>query len=328
MSRLRLSMACGPYDRMEAIWTGAVLVEGAEINYIAVQSPPEIFARTIRTGEFDVAEMSLGTFLRLRHRGDFPFVGLPVFPSRVFRHGNIFINRNSGIHSPQDLDGRRIGTFGFLQTASIWIRGILKDEFKVDLSTIRWVEGGRDTPWQGDSKNELQTLTNATFERAPANSTLSELLADGKIDALIGARRPASFGSSPDVTLLFPDYRTREREYFQRTQIFPIMHMIVIQEDVYENNRWLASSLFKAFVAAKEMALEQMRFSGAMRYMLPWLYDEIDEVDALFAGDPWLYGLEPNRRVLETFCRYLKEQALVDSPIELEKLFVSVVGEL
>jgi 4,5-dihydroxyphthalate decarboxylase len=312
---------------MEAIRSKAVQIEGIEANYLAIQSPPEIFARMMKSQEFDVSEMSLSTYLTRRARGDFPFVGLPVFPSRVFRHGNLFINKKSGIKLPKDLNGRRVGTFGYRQTASVWIRGILQDDFGVDTNSFVWVEGGLDTPWQGDSTKDSEPVANVRFERADDTATLSDMLASGEIDALIGARRPPSLGRSPKVALLWPDYRKMEREYYERTRIFPIMHMMVLREELYRANPWIAASLYKAFVSSKELALRDMRFSGAMRYMLPWLYDEIDEVDELFGGDAWPYGLEPNRTVLEIFARYLHEQGFLHAPISIDDMFVPINGE-
>jgi 4,5-dihydroxyphthalate decarboxylase len=327
MANVALTIACGPYDRMEGIRTGAVQIEGIDATYLGIQSPPEIFARMMKSQEFDVSEMSLSTYLTRRARGDFPFVGLPVFPSRVFRHGNIFINTKCGIKSPEDLNGRRVGTFGYRQTASVWIRGILKDEWDVDTNSFVWVEGGLDTPWQGDSSKDSEPIADVRFERAKENATLSDMLAAGEIDALIGARRPPSLGRSPDVALLWPNYRQMEREYYERTRMFPIMHMMVLREELHRAKPWIATSLYKAFVASKEAALREMRFSGAMRYMLPWLYDQIDEIDGLFGGDAWPYGLEPKRTVLETFSRYLQEQGFVSGPISIEDMFVPIIGE-
>ena len=327
MANLSLTIACGPYDRMEGIRTGAVQIEGIDAIYVAIQSPPEIFARMIKTQAFDVSEMSLSSYLSNRVRGQFPFVALPVFPSRVFRHGNIFINRRSGIETPADLKGRRVGTFGYLQTASVWIRGILHEEYGVDAKSIVWVEGGLDTPWQGDSSKDAHAIPGVRFERAKEQSTLSDMLAAGEIDALIGARIPPSLGRSADVCRLFPDYRNVERDYFKRTGIFPIMHTMVIREELYHAKSWIGVSLYKAFVASKELALREMRFSGAMRYILPWLYDEIDEIDELFGGDPMPYGLEPNRKTLETFARYLAAQGLIDRPVAIDELFVPIIDE-
>jgi 4,5-dihydroxyphthalate decarboxylase len=327
MPNLQLTIACGPYDRMEGIRTGAVQIEGIDATYLAIQSPPEIFARMIKTKAFDVSEMSLSSYLSLRSRGEFPFIALPVFPSRVFRHGNIFINRRAGIERPQDLQGKRVGTFGYRQTASVWIRGILTDEYGVEPASIRWVEGGQDTPWQADSDQQAKPIPGIHVEPAPDDTSLSDMLARGEIDALIGARIPPSLGSCSDVARLFPNYRDVERDYFKRTGIFPIMHTLVIREDLYRVKPWIGVSLYKALVASKELALRDMRFSGAMRYMLPWLYDEIEEVDELFGGDPMPYGLEPNRMTLETFARYLAAQGFVDGQITVDEFFVPIVSD-
>lgn len=328
MTDIHISLACGDYDRTEAIRLDIVRPEGLKITYIAIQSPPEIFARMIKGGEFDVAEMSLSTYITSRTEGHFPFVAVPIFPARFFRHGNIFVNRRRGISSPKDLEGKRVGTFGYQQTASCWIRGLLADDYDVDLSTIIWVEGGVDTPWQGDSgKNGSKGVAGVRVERAPASASLNDMLADGRIDALLGARRPAALKTSPDVDFLFPNFREVERDYFQRTGIFPIMHTIVIREDVYARHPWIAASLFKAFSEAKNWAQAKMRFSGTMRYMLPWLFDELDELDTLFGGDAYPYGVEENRITLETFCDNLHAQGLVTRRPALQELFVPIIGE-
>lgn len=327
MASLSLTIACGPYDRMDGIRSGAVQIEGIDATYVAIQSPPEIFARMMKTQAFDVSEMSLSSYLSARARGEFPFVALPVFPSRVFRHGNIFISKKSGITTPQDLKGKRVGTFGYRQTASVWIRGILADEYNVDAASMRWVEGGLDTPWQGDSSKDAHPIPGIRFERAPDHTTLSDMLANGEIDALIGARIPPSLGRSSNVARLFPNQREVERDYFKRTGIFPIMHTLVIREDLYKAKSWIGVSLYKALVASKELAMREMRFSGAMRYMLPWLYDDIEEIDELFGGDPMPYGLEPNRKTLEIFARYLVAQGLLDRKVDIDEMFVPIVEE-
>src|ERR1051325_5223316 len=327
MANLSVTIACGPYDRMEGIRSGAVQVEGIDVTCLAIQSPPEIFARMMKANEFDVCEMSLSSYLSNRSRGKFPFVAMPVFPSRVFRHGNIFINRNSGIARPQDLRGKRIGTFGYRQTASVWIRGILHDEYGVEANAMVWVEGGLDTPWQGDSAKDEHPITGVRFERAKDGSTLSDMLAAGEIDGLVGARIPPSLATSEDVVRLFPDYRRVELDYFKRTGHFPIMHTLVIQEGLYRSKPWIGASLFKALQQSKELALREMRFSGAMRYMLPWLYHELDEIDAVFGGDPMPYGYESNRKTLETFAGYMQRQGLVDRSLDVESMFIPIIGE-
>ncbi len=285
MADLPLTIACGPYDRMEAIRTGEVRIEGIDPTYVAIQSPPEIFARMVKTSSFDVAEMSTSFYLIQRARGDFPFIALPVFPSRLFRHGFIFINRNAGIAEPKDLAGKRIGIQEYRQTAAVWIRGLLRDDLGVDLADVRWLEGGVNVSRRPDEDFDLRPAKPISIEIIAPGQTLSDMLADGEIDALLGARRPASFGHHAEVARLLPDHRARERDYYARTGIFPIMHTLVMREELYRDRPWVAESLFKGFEAAKAWANEQMRFSGAMRYMLPWLFDDLDEIDELFGGD-------------------------------------------
>jgi 4,5-dihydroxyphthalate decarboxylase len=326
MADLPLTIACGPYDRMEAIHRGDVRPEGINATYVPIQSPPEIFARMVKGGAFDVAEMSLSHYLTLKARDAFPFIALPVFPSRLFRHGFIFVNRNSGISKPEDLAGKRIGVQEYRQTAAVWIRGILTEHEGVDLSGVQWVEGGVNAPRREDDDMDLRPLGALNIETIGEDGTLSDMLARGGIDALIGARRPASLDQSTDVTRLFPDYREAERNYFNETGIFPIMHTLVMPEQLFQDRPWVAESLYKAFAASKALALERMRFSGAMRYMTPWLFDDLDEIDALFGGDPFPYGLDANRVTLDAFARYLLAQRFVDAPIELDELFTPIIG--
>ncbi len=326
MADLALTIACGPYDRMEAIRTGDVRIEGIDPTYVAIQSPPEIFARMVKTGSFDVAEMSMSYYLIRRAKGGFPFIALPVFPSRLFRHGFVFVNRNAGIAAPEDLAGKRIGVQEYRQTAAVWIRGILRDELGVDLSNVRWLEGGVNVSRRPDEDFDLRPAGPLTIETIAPGATLSDMLAAGEIDALLGARRPDSLGRHDDVERLLPDFRARERAYYARTGIFPIMHTLVMREELYRERPWVAESLFKGFEAAKDWAARQMRFSGAMRYMLPWLHDDLDEIDELFGGDCWPYGLGANRVTLDAFVRYLVDDGFLDAPVALDDMFTPIVG--
>jgi 4,5-dihydroxyphthalate decarboxylase len=326
MPKISLTLACGAYDRTEPLRDGRVQVEGAEINYIAIESPPEIFSRTLRGHEFDVAEMSMATYFTSIASGDLTFLALPVFPCRFFRHGNIFVNRNSGIATPRDLEGKRVGTLGYGQSAACWIRGILAEEYGVDLSKIRWVEGGVETTWQGDASQHAH-MSHVTTERVSSTASLADMLASGEIDAFAGARRPASFGKSPDVALLFPNFREVERDYYRRTRIFPIMHTVVVRRRLIEKHPFLATSLYKAFEEAKAISNRDMRFTGTMKYSLPWMFDELDELDEIFGGDAYPNGLVKNRHVVETFCRYLREQNLIKEPVDIEAAFLPVTGE-
>jgi len=318
VSTLQLSLACGPYDRTEALRTGVVRPEGIDLVYVPIQSPPEIFARMVATSAFDVSEMSCSLYLIRRARGDFPFIALPVFPSRMFRHGYIFVNARAGIRTPADLAGKRVGVPEYSQTAAIWIRGLLRDEFGVPPEAIHWVTGGVNAPGRPDVLVEPPRAP-VRVERV-ADRTLSDMLAEGAIDALIGARKPASLGRD-GVQRLWPNYRELEREYYRRTGIFPIMHTVVLREELYRRHPWVAESLFKAFAQAKEWCLAQMRFSSSLRYTLPWLHAELEEMDALFGRDPWPYGVEPNRATLETLVRYLAEERFLPEPVAVDRLF-------
>ena len=326
MANLSVSIACGPYDRMEAIQSGIVQAEGIDITYVPIQSPPEIFARMVKNGAFDVSEMSTSHYLTLRGKGDFPFIALPVFPSRLFRHGFIFVNAKSGIREPKDLEGKRIGVQEYRQTAAVWVRGILSHEYGVDLDTVTWFEGGVDTGRRPDDDMDLRPNRPLKIELIGDDRSINELLEAGEIDAYFGARRPASFGRNPDVVRLFPNYREVERDYYKRTGIFPIMHTLVMREQLYRDSPWVAESLYKAFESSKRWAADQMRFSGAMRYMLPWLFDDLDEVDALFGGDSWPYGLDPNRTTLDMLMRFLVDQGFLEREVPLDDLFTPIVG--
>lgn len=320
MKRVPVSLACGPYDRLEAIRQGLVQPEGIDLTYVPIQSPPELFARTIKRGSFDVSEMSMSLYTQLRAKGEFPFVGIPVFPSRLFRHGYIFINTDSGISQPSDLSGKRVGVQEYHQTAGVWVRGTLASHYGVDLSSIHWKEGGVNAPRTPDVL-DLRPSTQIDIEFIGDQVSLNELLEAGEIDAYFGARKPDSYRTSPKVQRLFPDYRKAERDYFIETGIFPMMHTIVVREELVDRHPWVLESLFKAFVESKEWALKQMRFSGTHRYMLPWLQEHIEEIDEVFGGDAWPYGLEENRVAIETFIGYLVDQGFLDSAPPVEMLF-------
>jgi 4,5-dihydroxyphthalate decarboxylase len=323
MGSLSLTLACGPYDRTEALRTGAVQPEGIDLKYISIQSPPEIFVRMIRNQEFDVSEMSSAVYLRRRSQGDFPFVAIPVFPSRMFRHSFVFVNTKSGIKTAKDLEGRKVGVLAYGQTAAVWIRGILKDEYGAAWEKMRWFVGGLEEPRPQDELDE-RPAADFSLEFIGEGQTLNGMIESGEIDALLGAIQPSCFGRSPHVERLFPNVRETERAYYRKTGIFPIMHTLVIREEVYRKDPWIAGSLFRAFQQSKELCLQQARYSAALRYTLPWVLTELEEMDKVFGPDPWPYGLEANRKTLETLTRYLVDQMLLEKPGPLEELFAPV----
>jgi 4,5-dihydroxyphthalate decarboxylase len=323
MSALTLRIATVPYDRVVPLRTGEVVPDGIALDYVTAIPAHEIFLRMAEKHEFDVSEMSLALYCTMRARGRFPFVAIPVFPSRVFRHGSIFVRRAAGIENPKDMEGRRIGIQEYRQTALVWARGMLRDEHGVDTGCFRWIEGGVNGP-RRPSETDIRPSGGVSIEPLSGHESLSAALAAGGIDAAITARQPDSLRGSDAVARLFPDYRAAERDYFRRTGNFPIMHTIVIREELHEEAPWIARSLYEAFGKAKEIAWRQLRYTGALTVMAPWILDDVDEIDALFGGDAFPYGLERNRAQLETFLRYLVEDGLLDAAPVPEALFVPV----
>src|SRR5262249_34832292 len=245
---------------MEAIREGSVAVEGVDLICITLRSGRDVFDRMVGGAEFDVAELSASEFISLAGNGDRRFVALPVFPSRVFRHGYIFVNTHAGIRSPKDLEGKRVGLPLCTQTAAIWVRGHLAHQFGVDLDSIRWVEGAVEKAGTHGRPHAPPLLKPPTIEQS-SGEPLGALLARGAIDALIGSRKPREFGRDPHIARLFPNYRALERRLYEQTGIFPIMHLIAIRRELYERQRWIARSLYDAFVESKRRALARMRYA-------------------------------------------------------------------
>jgi 4,5-dihydroxyphthalate decarboxylase len=324
MAPLPLTFASCRYDRVEPLRTGDVRPEGIDLKMLMFPAGREIFDRMVGAREFDIAELSASELISLMGRGDCPFVALPVFPSRVFRHGYMFVNTRAGIRAPKDLEGRRVGVPLYTQTAAIWVRGHLAHEYGVDLATIRWVQGAVEKGGSHGSPHAPPLLKPVTIEINSSGKSLEEMLAAGEIDALIGSRKPPMLGRSPDIARLFADFRAIEREFWLRTKIFPIMHLIAIRRDLHEQHPWIAASLYKAFVDAKARALARMRYGGSLSVMLPWLMSEVEEVDTLFGGDAWPYGVEPNRPTLQALVQYMVEQNFIARPMPIEQLFVAV----
>lgn len=320
MSRLPLTLACWNYDRTQALVDGRVRPDGIDLN-VQMLEVEETFFRMLRHREFDAAEMSLSSYCMTLTRPDPPFIALPVFPSRLFRHGCIFVSAASGITRPEDLRGKRIGVPEYQMTAPVWIRGILADEYGVDPADVTYVTGGEEQPGR-EEKLKLALPERFRVEPIGPEDTLSAMLADGRIDALHTARIPSTFYTRPDaVRRLFPDFKAVEQDYFRRTGLFPIMHVVVIRRDVYAANRWAARALSKAFEAAKALVQEELRVTASLRTMLPWQIAAVEETAALMGGDWWPYGIPANRAVLDTFLRYHHAQGLSARRLTVEELF-------
>ncbi len=324
MPKPRLTLACGPYDRLEPLRTGEVRAEGIDLDVIPIKSPRELFDRVMAGADFDVAEMSTSEHIANTLLGRSPHIAIPVFPSRVFRHGFIVVNRRKGIASPKDLAGRRIGTPLYTMTAAVWIRGMLEDDHGVDFSEVTWVQGAVEKAGSHGNPNPPPLLKQIRFETNATGRSLDELLCAGEIDAYLGAQLPPSLGRNPDLVRLFPNVRATEREYYERTGFHPIMHLIVVKRSAFEANPWIARSLYQAFCAAKSKAWTDLSFSGASRVMLPWVYDDIDEINQVFGGEPFAYGLEPNRPTLEALIGYMHRHHMIARKPALSELFVDV----
>jgi 4,5-dihydroxyphthalate decarboxylase len=315
----RLTFACGYYDRTEPLRTRDAVPANFELDFLAIDAPRDIFDRMGGRQEFDISEFSASEYVSRYARGNCPFVALPVFPARVFRHGYIYINRNAGIRTPSDLAGKRVGVALYTMTAAVWIRGHLAHEYGVDLSTIRWVEGAINHPGRHGEPSAPPLLQPVRIEQDPRGRSLSELLAVHEIDALIGTQHPHPH---PDIVPLFTNARAVEREFYLKTRIFPIMHLVVIRRIVYERYPFIAESLYRALVEAKKLALARLHKGHPL--MLPWVHDDIDEIDEVFGGDPYPYGVEPNRPTLEALVRYMTEQHFIPRVIPIEEFFLPV----
>lgn len=323
MSKLPLTFACGLYDRMLALYTGEVQVEGVDLNFLVEDNPRNIFDRMAGGLEFDASEFSSSEYISRFVAKQCPFVAIPVFASRVFRHSFIFVNRRF-VKSAKDLEGKRIGVPVYTMTAAVFIRGLLRDEHGVDFANVEWVEGAINSAAPHGNPTILPTVKKLAISANRSGKSLSTLLEEGELHAIIGTDAPRAFGRNPDIVRLYPDYRAAEMDYYRRTKIFPIMHTVVIRRDVYERHPFVATSLFKACTQAKDIALRKMRYRGTLRYTLPWLLAEIDEIDAVFGGDPWPYGVEANRPTLNALVRYLQEQGIIASAPRVDELFAPV----
>ena len=320
MSKLKLTLACWDYDRTRALADGRVRPEGIDLNYLNLHVE-ETFFRMLRHREFGAAEMSLSSYTMALARGNCPFVAIPVFPSRFFRHSCIFISAKSGIRAPQDLAGKRVGVPEYQMTAPVWIRGILQDEYGIDATSVSYFTGGEEEPGR-EEKLKLDLPPKFSVSPIGAGRTLSRMLADGEIDGLHAARIPSTLRTRPDaVRRLFENYVDVERAYFRKTRIFPIMHTVVLKREVYERNPWIARALYKAFEEARVEAMRNLSLTSAATTMLPWQIAHVEDAHRELGEDWWPYGLAANRHVLDTFLRYHHDQGLSARRLAPEELF-------
>jgi 4,5-dihydroxyphthalate decarboxylase len=321
MGRIKLTLACWDYDRTRALQDGRVEIEGVDLTYLPLRVE-ETFWRMLRYGEFDAAELSMGSYLMARDKGSPKLMAIPAFPSRAFRHSCIYINTGSGIKEPKDMAGKRVGVPEYQITMAIWARGVLQHEYGVKPEQMKWFTGGEEHPGREDKiRHDLPK----TIDIRPIGpeQTLSSMLERGEIDAMISAHMPSPFvHRSPQVARLIPDFPGVEKDYYRRTKIFPIMHTVALREEFYEKHPWVAQSLYKALAESKRICQESMYEFSALKYMLPWSIAEMEEQREIFGGgELWPYGLEANRHVLETLVQYAHEQGLIKSRLDLKSLF-------
>jgi 4,5-dihydroxyphthalate decarboxylase len=317
--KLKLTFATSDYDHFRDIPLGRVPVEGIDLNVLDLEIE-EIFYRFTLHREWDVSEMSLAKFVA-QVGGDRPdIIGLPVFPSRVFRLSNIYINTDSGIEKPEDLRGKRIGTPEWAQTASVYTRGWLTDHVGIPLQDVDWHQAGVNQPGRVE-KVTLNLPEGVKLTPQPERS-IGDMLATGDLDAAFSAHAPDTFvAGHPKIKRLFPDYQAAEQAYYEQTKVFPIMHIIAIQQHVLDDNPWVAGNLYTAFLKARERAIERLHEITASRITIPWITDVAEKSEKLLGEDFFPYGIEPNRRTLEAFLKWHFEQGITKRLLKIEELF-------
>jgi 4,5-dihydroxyphthalate decarboxylase len=318
MSKLSLSVAVGPYDRTRALIDGSVQIDGVEPTCMTLP-PEEIFFRALRHAEFDICELSLSSFTVKTAQGGGPYVGVPAFVSRMFRHTSIWV-RTDRIKRPEDLKGKRVGLPEYQLTANVWARAVLEEDYGVKPSDIHWIRGGIEDADRPE-KITISLPKDVRLDNAPAGKSISRLLADGEIDGFIAPRPPSLPRNTPNVGWLFPDPAATASDYFKRTGIFPIMHLVGVRRTLVEQHPWLPGAVFKAFSQAKDKAIDMLADPSASKATLPFLEERVAQARALIGDDFWPYGLEANRKTLEAFLRHHHAQGLSARLVKPEELF-------
>lgn len=321
MTKLRLSLACVQTDRSAPLLDGRITIPGCEI----IPHPGEtqdIFRRTLNDRAFDISEMSMSSHIVQCGRGVTDYVGLPVFLSRAFRHASLYVRTDRGIETPADLAGKTIGIEQFQQTVGLWLRGILADQYGVRTQDVNWRNGGLDVPGAGGERLALSLPGDIRLEAIAKGETLDAMLADGRLDAVIATRPPPCFKAGhAKVARLFPDYRAAEIAYFKAAGMFPIMHCVLVRRSLVDQNPWLPTELFRAFVKAKAHALNELAQMNVARVSLAWIAENAAETRAILGKSMWAYGLEESRHELEAMLRYAANDGLTASEIAPEQLF-------
>lgn len=326
MADLNLTLACWDYDRTRALFDGRVRIEGVDLTLWSTHNVGEIMERMVRHQQFEVSELGITYYLRSLELAEPPFVAIPVFPNRFFRHSSIFVNSTKGIQSPRDLAGRRVGELQrYGHDAGIWAKGALHDDFGVKTSSMIHYVGGIERSSAAPDWAPLDPPADVTIHRLAPEQSLDQMLERGEIDALFTAHVPPSARKNPGrVKRLFPDFEDVERDYFRRTGIFPIMHTIVIRRELYEKNRWIARAIMEAFEESKAIAMKAYNAADVFfnaPTMIPWFVSLREKNKALMGDDFWPYGVEANRKTLAACLRHHQEQGILKRVFKIEELF-------
>ncbi len=327
MADVPVTIACGNYDRTRAIRDGTVKVEGCAVTYLPLY-PEEIFHRAFKFQEFDISELSFSSYIRTVAAGTSAYIGIPAFVSRIFRHSGIYIRKGAGIEKPQDLRGKRIGVPEYQITAVVWMRGLMQHEYGVAPAEIHWRSGGQEQPGRHE-RTPLKAIPGLDLQPIGDDRTLVGMLKAGELDALFTARAPSSFlNGEPHIARLFPNTRAAEQAYYDKTRLFPIMHLVGIRKTLAERYPWLATSVYKAFCAAKALAMIDLRDVNALMVTLPWLEAETNETSAIMGDDFWKYEVPENLPEIEALTQYIYEQGLADRKVTVEELFHPSIFEI
>ncbi len=320
MSKLTLSIAMGDYDRTRPIHDGRVPIDGVD-PVTMLLSPEEMFFRVFRHQAFDVSEMSFSSYCVKLARGEADYVAIPVFLSRAFRHTSVYIRTDRGIDSPADLKGRRIGIAEYQLSANVWVRGMLEDDHGVKPADIHWIRGGMDTPGRPE-KIAVTLPEGVRMDPAPEGATLNAMLTAGDIDGFIGPRWPRCFAEGhPHVGRLFGDSVAAAEDWYRRTGIFPIMHLLGVRRSLADAHPWLPGALLKAFSQAKALAQAALADTSATKVTMPFVEDSLARAQALMGPELWSYGVAGNEPALDAFLDFHYRQGLSPRRLAVDELF-------
>lgn len=320
MADLPLTLACWDYDRTRPLIDGLVKPKGIDLK-VEVQRPRQMFTRMLEHQEFHASELSLASYASLIGRGECPFVAIPVALSKFFRHSCIYVRKGAGIRTPQDLRGKRVGTTQYSSTAVTFMRGMLKDEYGVEARDMHWFMGGLTKPTEAPLI-PLDLPPEIRLDFVPEGDTLERMMVEERLDALLSIYIPKLFADEwVGIERLFPEFKATEKDYYKRTGIFPIMHTIALRQDVVRDHPWVPASLYQAFCESRDIALEGLWDTDALRLGLPWLIDHVEEAWRVFGKDFWAYGMKANRPALDAVGRYVHEQHFCPRVVSAQEIW-------